>query len=263
MKRRRAQLSELAVIHNKKNKSKIQTVLSFASSAQSETCKECGMTFFKHIQKDRAVHITYHGDFMNGLPWEKSDKDSVSAQFTVKEASNKGSYITLTAQIFSVSHGSASVGRVEQILAMVNRELSAPEASGLWKLATETAVQGRAFVVVVANRAVGLCVTEPILDSASQSRWMVFETQQTVPNQVNKQIKLGVSRIWVAPKWRRTGLARRLLEAVQRNTVYGITLGRGEIAFSQPSFAGGLLAKSFNGVKHKSGKILVPVYIED
>lgn len=261
MKRSRAQLLALAeTAHETKKKPKAQAVLGLPSS-ESETCKECGMTYFKHIQKDKSMHSSYHKDFVSGLLWETTSKDSVAAQFTVKESPPRGNG-TLRAHIVTVGRGSSTMGRVNQLLAMVNQELNAPESSDLWRNPTETSVQGKAFVVVIENRAVGLCVTEPIEDSASQSRWMVFETQKTVPKQVNKQIKVGISRIWVAPKWRRMGLARKLLDAVQRNTVYGITLAKGDIGFSQPSFAGGLLAKSFNGVKHKSGNILVPVYIE-
>lgn len=123
---------------------------------------------------------------------------------------------------------------------------------------SSVSVPARAFVALLPTRAVGIVVTEPL--APHQAKWMVHRTQTVVPRPSGACV--GISRIWVAPEWRRRGVARALLRAVACHSVYGMQLMPRQIAFSQPSHAGGCLAREFNGVRHKSGEILVLVYEE-
>lgn len=248
--------------------SKIQSTF---GSARSLTCNTCGMTFQRHIAKDKAMHAKYHSEFINGIPWKKGPEKALEkVNITVDK-------ISIEVQATSIDPGLVlQVRKVEKLLEMVNSELNAPAANDAWKSKEGTntgklkidsgtgltIVPGRAFVLLAMSRAIGLVVTEPILDVGAQSRWMVHSTQDIVPSQVNKNTRIGISRIWIASKWRRRGLGNVLLRAVLRHSVYGMSLKPAQVAFSQPSHAGGLLAKSFNGVKHKSGEVLVPVYLE-
>lgn len=248
--------------------SKIQSTF---GSAKSLTCKTCGMTFQSHIAKDKAMHVKYHSEFINGISWKKGpEKVLEKVEITVDKKS-------IEVQATVIDPGLLlHVKKVEKLLEMVNSELNAPPANDAWKSkkgtyseelkvdseAQSAIVPGRAFVLLALSRAIGLVVTEPILDVETQSRWMVHSTQDIVPGQVNKNPRIGISRIWIASKWRRRGLGNVLLRAVLRHSVYGMALQPAQVAFSQPSHAGGLLAKSFNGVKHKSGEVLVPVYLE-
>lgn len=58
---------------------------------------------------------------------------------------------------------------------------------------------------------------------------------------------LGVSRIWVAPKYRRKGIATRLLEAGRNSFVYGAIVPKSQVAFSQPTEDGLKLATEYFG----------------
>lgn len=231
------------------------------------------MTFYKHVQKDKNVHAKYHSDFINGLPW-KSEPATPLRTFPIS-MDHKSIHVT----ILDIDRALArQVKRVDKLLDMVNRELNAPAANHSWKSKQKTTepdkiekadaagpspIVGKAYVILAQSRAIGLVVTEPIVDVTAQAKWMVHRTQDIVPNQVNKNIRLGISRIWVAPKWRKCGLANHLLQIVLKHSVFGMPLKPHEVAFSQPTHAGGLLAKSFNGVKHKSGEVLVPIYLEN
>lgn len=242
-------------------------------SLQSSTCGVCGMTFYKHVQNDKLVHAKYHNDFLNGLPW-KNESGMPLRKFTM-EMDQKSIQVSILGIDRTLVR---QVKKVEKLLEMVNRELSAPAANDSWKKIVRTrtkvgneknmvtvessVIEGKAFVILAQSRAIGLVVTEPIEDISIQGRWMVHRTQDIVPNQVNKNIRIGISRIWIASKWRRYGLANHLLQVVIKHSVFGMPLKPQEVAFSQPSHAGGLLAKNFNGVKHKSGEILIPVYLE-
>lgn len=218
------------------------------------------MNFFSYIEKDASVHSRYHDSFVNG---PRCDIDAGKDATLCRSFRFPSSGRSIECRILCIKKtNSRLVKRVEVLLEMVNRELVAPAANSFWKQSSENGVAGQAFVAVLDRRIVGLCVTEPIMDIEKQTRWIVDRTQGVVPNQVNRNCKIGISRIWVAPKWRRHGVALSLLESVLSALIYGVALQKTEIAFSQPSYAGGKLAKQFNGVKHKSGEILVPIYLE-
>lgn len=237
---------------------KTQRILNFPGSQGlgPTSCKLCGMAYHAYVEQDRRLHEKHHAAFVNGIKWGvKSEKLNNIGD------SAKRNDVTIEVVKADVSQ-SSHVTRVEKLLLFVNLELKAPPANDAWKSNAEGSVRGMAFVAVIRGIAVGLCVTEPLLDAESQGRWMVFLTQEIVPKQVNKEIILGISRIWVAPKWRRAGLGKLLLKAVCKHLVHGIILKPRQVAFSQPSSAGSLLARDFNAVKHKSGELLLPVYIE-
>lgn len=240
---------------------KIQKPLSFKSNRnhfQTETCKECGMSYYKYIKKDQELHNSYHKTYTNGLLWTY-----ISKVLTEQTITNSKRY---QLQIMCINKDSESqVRRVREVLKMVNLELNASEGSDSWSQkphpSSEQAnsIEPSAFLAVIDHKAVGICTTEAI---EGQGRWMVYSTQTIVPGQVNRRVKVGISRIWVAPRWRRQGIAKMLLQVVMNHSVYGVRMERGEIGFSQPSTRGGILARGFNGVKHKSGEELVPVYDE-
>lgn len=275
--------SQLSSNNDKKRKtrsldSRIQTVLNFPSSSlntsQSTTCATCGMTYYKHVSNDNDLHEKYHFNFINGITWPTSFCSNILERFIVlADSSVEARRTSKSKKLHSSSKETLiitidrklikQVKRVEELLKAVNRELNAPSDGKAWQKDYKGPIQGKAFIVVIDGRAIGICTTEPINDVEKQCRWIIHRTQGIVPNQVNKLIKLGISRIWVAPKWRLRGLAKRLLDIVLAHSVYGIVLDKKEIGFSQPSFSGGLLARSFNGVIHKSGEVLIPVYLEE
>ncbi|KAG7665481.1 ECO1 [[Candida] subhashii] len=251
---------------NKSNRSKrtSQSILAFPTSNKRTTCKVCEMTYNLHIPSDKEIHNKYHTNFVNGIIWPITLIENGLDNFTLlfKSPSKSTKRETIRASIFTIDkNNKKQVQKVDQLLGMVNKELNAADDSKQWKnIAFESS---KAFVAVIYNKAVGLCTTD-LIDSEENSKWMIHSTQTIVPNQTNPRAKIGISRIWIAPKWRQYGIATRLLNIVMENSIYGVRLMKSQIAFSQPSTNGGLLAKSFNGVVHKkSGEILIPVYIEN
>ena len=56
---------------------------------------------------------------------------------------------------------------------------------------------------------------------------------------------LGVAQVWVAPAWRRHGVARQLLDAARAHAVYGHRVPVRSLAFAQPTRAGRAFAAAY------------------
>lgn len=247
-----------------KNDKKIQSIL--AIPFKRNTCRVCGMAYSLQVRADVEVYKRYHTQFTSGITWPTSLNSKPLNSFVVvrREKSSALGKLkrTITSKRFKVhiqtidKRNKRQVEKVEQILEMVNRELNASYDSKEWKSSEHES--SKAFVVLVGGKAVGLCTT----DSINEANWMMHKTQTIVPHQIVKNIRIGVSRIWISADWRQHGLGKELLNCVMANSIYGQVLRKNQIAFSQPSYSGGLLAKSFNGVVHKSGEVLIPVYLE-
>lgn len=255
---------------SKVNSRKFQSVLPFLSTKdhwQTKTCLACGMSFYKYISKDQELHEKYHKQYVHGLSWVTGSSNRTLLEQTILPKKQKGAHLNRNKAVVKIidinRHLESQVRKVHKVLKMVNLELNAAEGSTDWSRPQDTTnIRANAFVALIDNKVVGIVTTEPITDPERQARWMVFKTQTIVPNQVNHRAKLGISRIWVAPVWRRYRIAQRLLAVTLDNSIYGVSMNKRDIAFSQPSTSGGALAKSFNGVVHKSGETLLLVYLE-
>ena len=256
---------------NSQKAQKIQSILALPSNFKKITCPTCDMTYNPHISQDKLLHNKYHTNFINGIPWNyKTDNDVLIIEnFTLVEtpklnSTGKSLKLTKTRHTFKGSiicinkSNKRHIQKVELLLSMVNQELNASQDSGQWKKPEFD--KSKAFVIIIDNKAIGLCTTDTI--QPDQGRWMIHKTQSIVPNQINRNVVIGISRIWISRKWRQYGLGKKLLNVVLKNSIYSVQLLKNQVAFSQPSFSGGMLAKSFNGVIHKSGEMLLPVYIE-
>ena len=56
---------------------------------------------------------------------------------------------------------------------------------------------------------------------------------------------LGISKVWVLPTHRRTGVATRMLESARRHTVYGPIVPAHQVAFTSPTPSGRELAVNY------------------
>ncbi|CAN3367954.1 N-acetyltransferase Eco1p [Diutina catenulata] len=212
------------------------------------TCRECSMKYHKHVPAEVKLHKAFHDEATKG-PMIR-----FTPAHRLEEWTQSGPSGRATVSAFVLSKDTKSeVTLGEKIMKIVNSELGATDDDDQWKNPTKK--DSKAFAIVADKRVVAMVTT----NAPSEGHWMVYRTQHLVPNQVNKTVRMGISRIWVCSSWRRRGLGSKLLDLVQRFATEKV-LSPHEIAFSQPSEAGRHLSKNFNGVPHKSGEVLIPVY---
>lgn len=207
----------------------------------SGTNVTCGVCHLKYVHPYEAkIHSEYHTTFTKGPKWKGTNRVGIERFKRYDDV-----------EVYAVDAEDAKqVAATAKVIELVDRELGAADSPTHWRQGALTLVASQM------GRAVGMVVTEPV--SEDQGRWMVSTSRQVVPNQINRLVKVGISRIWVCGAWRRRGLGLRLLKAAQTQ----LDLAPQQIGFSQPSSAGGKLAQAFCGVTHKLGQMLIPVYID-
>ncbi|CAK9435527.1 uncharacterized protein LODBEIA_P02540 [Lodderomyces beijingensis] len=196
---------------------KVQSTLAIPHTHVTRTCTQCGMTYNPLLAADVGVHAKYHDNFTNGISWPPMLQSPQHAAETVfvtlkRKTTKRGSLKSIvtregksaTIQIVD-KLSSKQVDKVETMMAMVNSELNAVDDSKQWRSAQFES--SKAFVLVIDNRAVGLCTT----DTIQHGEWLIHKTQSLVPNRKISSCRVGISRIWIAPKWRQNGLAASLV----------------------------------------------------
>lgn len=232
----------------KKSTRKVQTTF---GGQTPRKCKQCHMSYYPHLKRDAAAHKKHHASYLDGPSWPVS-----SDYLPIKTISLRKNGKSVPVRYVSVPKSA----HLSALMLVVNGELNALTEADHMDVQT-TGIAAKSYVAIAGGRAVGVCTVEPIRDVALQGRWMVIESQEIVAEKPNNKVRVGISRIWVAPGWRREGIAHSLLDVVRESTIYGAVLDKSALGFSQPSSAGARLAKSYNGLSHK-GNWLIPVYLE-
>lgn len=225
-------------------------------------CSQCEMTYSPSALDDAAAHKIYHDMHLKGRKWSSNWGTHIgshgnSVMLTPPSSSRTGSLTAQNEQIVMVRPESVpEVKATMEIMDIVNDELNAPhDENDFW---SQPGGQGKAFLYVKDNRAVGVITVEVL--EPERGRWMVYESKSIIEH-VRPSFLLGISRIWVCRLERHKNIATKLVEAARENTIYGKCIDKRHIAWSQPTDSGGKLARSYNGTRHKSGRILIPCYI--
>lgn len=194
------------------------------------------MSYMKHIPGDVKQHTRFHNWCLYGREW------NVKTSALVQISGNEGIY-----KVDCTKTVECSVTR--DLVDIVNRELNAPDED-FWMQG-----KGAVFLYVKDRVAIGVCVVEDV----KTGKWF-SPLDGVIVSSMGVDLLCGISRIYVCLTHRRQGIAMELLKCVQRHMIYGLQISSAKIGWSQPSTYGGKLAMKFNGRKHKSGKVLVPVY---
>lgn len=240
-----------------------------------KTCKECGMEYIPSVSQDAALHKDFHNLNQKGVEVGKALMKDAGTKLVLP----KGKQLKGDEAIIVIDRRSSlgSRNKVKKILEVVNSELSATEIDDahLWGSVAPTSrviptrksssegidkgsVRFKAFVYLVGDRSVGLCLVEKlssanrVVDSsnvqAKEKNNPAHAHSSSILVSDRKDVALlGVSRIWTSRSHRRQGIAETLLDCARRHFYYGMEVTKDLIAFSQPTDSGGKLAREWFG----------------
>jgi N-acetyltransferase len=248
--------------HNDHNE---QVFLDFGQKDFTTTCTICGMMYYPGQAMDEQMHSKYHQKFSNGISFPGWAEEQVLATF----ADNGGRIIE------AVDAGNK---KVTNVIDMMDRDLGGyRETLSQRDINQQQALQQkqkqkqhgpeRILLYVVSKKVVGCVVARrikkayrikdiPELCAANASSMAIAaaimaegkqEEETTKPAQ-SEPAQLGIEKVWVHPKFRRTGAASRMLDAVRCNLIYGTVVSRAKLVFSQPTTKGKSLARGYTGL---------------
>ena len=231
-----------------------------------QTCSACGMDYIPSNGEDAALHRKFHVRRVGGVDVSRAfvDRAAAAAAETRVWSGADGSFIAAVGR----SDAPALRNKAVEVLQLVNAELGAAPmaAQALWgpahaherrqshgpaqsrKCARAAADGYKVFLYVRGSKCVGACVAERIreafsvLDAGGDASSSSLSVGAAAAPAV-----LGVSRIWTSNVHRRAGIATALLDAARARFVYGMTVPKHSVAFSQPTESGARLARSWFG----------------
>ena len=122
----------------------------------------------------------------------------------------------------------------------------------------------KAYIYIQGDKCIGLCLAErirgayqalddtsSIADGSARPRTPQSKSSSIAVDTERIPATLGIHSIWTSTKYRRLGIASRLLECARKNFVYGIQVPKNLMAFSQPTASGGNLARKWFGESHR------------
>ena len=260
-----------------KPKNLVQMQLDLAREVQ-RTCEICGMQYIPSNAEDTALHRKYHATNAGGVDFTKATIERL--KLNQIWAGGDGSFVAVIRRKDTL----ALRNKASEVLKVVNTELAAVPISGevLWSQTrtsvltsatsfvkkVQSAAKGKspssasdrfkAYLYIRGQKCIGACLAERIQeayevvdqDDASKRSEQVpaeFQSSSISVGTEPKPAILGISRIWTSNSHRKHGIATRLLDSARSDFLYGMTVEKSRVAFSQPTESGGRLARNWFG----------------
>ncbi|KAL9106975.1 MAG: hypothetical protein Q9227_008098 [Pyrenula ochraceoflavens] len=249
-----------------------QTTLSLPGAQDTRrTCKECSMSYIASNPDDAALHRMWHDKDSAGVDLGKAFSKGSAMRWAYEVPHIEGIVVVVDRKTSAPARA-----QVKKVLEVVGKELgSVPiDEATLWSQKdigrrrkstvgedneNQKSDRYKVFLHIKDAKCVGLCLAErithgrPVVKSsssaASQEHIELAET--------TKPAVVGISRIWTSVASRGQGIARNLVDCVMNNFIYGMEIEKEEVAFSQPTEAGGRLARAWFGDAEGQGGWLV------
>ncbi|KAF2443922.1 sister chromatid cohesion acetyltransferas-like protein Eco1 [Karstenula rhodostoma CBS 690.94] len=239
----------------------------------NKTCKLCGMEYVPSLAEDAALHRKFHAMNIGGVDISKTMSERLR-QNQVWTGGER-SFVAVVSRRDAL----ALRNKAREVLKIVNTELGAvpiPDEA-LWssiplpKLTSERAQakkkhsehsasdRYKVYLYVQGSKCVGACLAERIQeafpvegDAAAETAGQLSadadaNSSSVCVSEARTPAILGISRIWTSNLHRKHGVATTLLNSARSNFLYGMTIGKEEVAFSQPTESGGKLARKWYG----------------
>ncbi|XP_038655533.1 N-acetyltransferase ESCO2 isoform X1 [Scyliorhinus canicula] len=203
-------------------------------------CKSCGMIYTAASPEDEAQHIQHHQRFLEGLRYVGWKKERVMAEYL------DGKIILILPD-----DPKYALRKVEEVRELVDNELGFQQAT------LSCPGQSKTYMFVSnEKRIVGCLIAEHIRQAfrvlSEPTDQQKFENQELFEyhrawrcSTMPEEAICGISRIWVFSLMRRKEIASRMVDIVRNTFMYGTSLNKNEIAFSDPTPSGKLFATKY------------------
>ncbi|RPB08576.1 hypothetical protein P167DRAFT_608600 [Morchella conica CCBAS932] len=241
------------------------------------TCRTCRMSYHPSTPDDEALHKRFHAKSVGGVDFPYTNKSGK----TVWRGDGEEDVKVLLVDRKSAP---AEKRKVREVVEVVDAELGAAEIADtvLWQEDGDGGDRFRVYVYVHGKKCVGLLLVERIKrayyvldeptavaatatkqleqkelegkegegkakgnDSKPPSAISTSASSSVSISSTPQKALMGVARIWTCSSSRRKGIARRLLECARNTFIYGMSVEKGLVAFSQPTESGGALARGW------------------
>jgi hypothetical protein len=227
----------------------VQMQLDLASESR-KACKVCGMEYIPSNAEDAALHRKFHAMNVGGVDFTKATVERLR-KLQIWSGGD-GSFITVVGPRDAL----ALRNKTRDVLKVVNTELGAvpiPDEE-LWTRGTSGEDRYKIYLYVRAQKCIGVCLAERIfkaytvLPQEGASAQVCQPLSGTKSSSISISMEtsvalLGISRIWTSNSHRKQGIATRLLDCARSNFIWGFTVEKKQVAFSQPTESGGNLAR--------------------
>jgi ribosomal protein S18 acetylase RimI-like enzyme len=217
-----------------------------SSNTNEKHCFECGMTFKYNDSKSIELHSTFHN--------KQNDKVLKYSQLKFKNDKTIQSYVDgKIIVIDSIISSKNSIDRVKSILDYVDLQLGISESKENQTKKSIKICKYYLFVCNLTNQIVGFCQAIPIkrayrINYINKNEFTFFINDDDESK--GEDALCGINRIWVSSNQRRKGIASRLLDSVCFDFLFNRTLSPSELAFSDPTQFGQMLARKHSKTDH-------------
>ncbi|XP_026477413.1 N-acetyltransferase ESCO2-like [Ctenocephalides felis] len=190
-------------------------------------CAECDFVYEVADPDEELFHYNYHNSLhiLNFKGWKNESVISVLV--------NVGRVIHI-----KCNSPKSWFNRVQQVLELVDNEI------GAFSEPFELDESSQVYLMANAKQIIGILLAKTL----SKAHRMISSIDSIdLCTEESFDVKCGISRLWIAPPFRRKGYATHMLNAMRCNFMFGKVLDLDEIAFSSPTEAGLTLAKKFSG----------------
>ncbi|XP_055312083.1 N-acetyltransferase eco isoform X2 [Sitodiplosis mosellana] len=180
------------------------------------TCAQCDMQYSVHEPEDELLHQKYH-NCVNILSFKGWNNERVVTQIPDWGLNGRIIYVCET-------DSKAKKDRAKEVLDMVDRDLG-------FAARTELKPKTLVYFAIAKQQIVGVCVVQPLerAHRLKHENGIDCYTTETYP------VKCGISRVWIAPQYRRHGIAAKLITSMRSHFIFGAFLSFDDIAFSSPT----------------------------
>lgn len=215
-------------------------------------CSTCGMLYVHGLNEDAQQHSRICLAYMKGIPFDMSqarvvDSNSVGSIVEVRGFGTRCCVLARHIFMLSVSSQTKRTSslisyqirptdsyalrtKVKCVRDIVDRDLGF--------VPSDDSAPRTAYLYIVNKRVVGMATAEVIQRA--------FVLQNSLERSLQPQkAMIGVHQLWVHAKFRKQGVATRLVDAVRANFVFGLTVPKEMLAFSSPTEAGSRFARNY------------------